>query len=132
MSKHCPIDVSDHELLSQLARDDPQAFETLRNELIADFLDRVPEECQRRLRGLQFRVDCLRRLSHTPLAALLKIQALMWDSFLKMDQELQKFVQCPRGKPVSSEAPKRLEIDSSRSGQVIVLQGYLLNRHRYG
>lgn len=132
MSTHCPIDVSDHERLSQLVRDDPQAFETLRNELIADFIGHEPEKYQRRLRGLQFRVDCLRRLSHTPLAAFLKIQTLMWESFLKMDHELQKFVQRIHDSPVSSENTKRLEIDSSLNGRVIELRSYQPNRHGYG
>lgn len=132
MSRHEPIDVADHELLARLARDDPPAFERMRSKLIADFIDSAPEECRRRLRGLQFRVDCLRRIAHTPLAALVKIQALMWESFLEMERELQRFVQCLHGDAVSSQATQRPETDSSPRGQVIDLQSHLLNRHRYG
>ncbi|MFT3850224.1 MAG: DUF3135 domain-containing protein [Propionivibrio sp.] len=132
MSMREPIDVSDHELLARLARDDPARFERLRNELIAGFIDRAPEDCRRSLRGLQFRVDCIRRLAHTPLATLIKIQALMWESFLKMEQELHGLVHCVQGNAVSSEAAQRPESDSSRGGRVIELEGYLLNRHRYG
>ena len=132
MGTHCTVDVSDYELLSRLARDDPSAFETLRSELIADFLDHVPEECQRSLRGLQFRVDCLRRLTHSPLAALLKIQTLMWDSFLKMDQELQKFAHYLHDDPGANEETPWSETDSSPSGRVIEMRPYLLNRRGYG
>lgn len=132
MSTHCIFDLSDYELLSRVARDDPSAFEALRSEMISDFLDGVPEECQRRLRGLQFRVDCLRRLKGTPLARLLKIQALMWDSFLKMDQELQIFVQSIHGTLAASEETQRSEIDSLPSGRVIDLRRYSLNRSGCG
>lgn len=132
MDTHCTFDVSDHDLLSQLARDDPRAFQTLCNKLIADFLDGVPEECRRRLRGLQFRVDCLRRLKDTPLARLLKIQALMWDSFLKMDQELQKLVQSIHGTSAASEETQQSEIDSLPSGRVIDLRRYSLDRSGCG
>ena len=132
MSTHCIFDLSDYELLSRVARDDPSAFEALRSEMISDFLDGVPEECQRRLRGLQFRVDCLRRLKGTPLARLLKIQALMWDSFLKMDQGLQEFVQSIHGTAAASEETQRSEIDSLPSGRVIDLRRYSLNRSGCG
>lgn len=79
------------EYLARLAIDDPQAFEELRSELIERCINRAPERMQARLRGIQFRVDCIRRLSRSPLGALIKIQAMMWESFLRMDQELQGF-----------------------------------------
>jgi hypothetical protein len=128
MGTHCTFDVSEYELLSRLARDDPSAFEALRSEMISDFIEHKPERYRRRLRGLQFRVDAIRRLTHNPLAALIKIQALMWDSFLKMDQELQKFVQCIHGNSVAGEDTT----DSLPSGRVIELQSYLLNRRGFG
>jgi len=77
--------------LAQLARDDPQAFEALRAELIENAILRAPERLQLRLRQLQFRVDGIRRLARTPLGALLKMQAMMWESFLRMDEALQQF-----------------------------------------
>lgn len=76
--------------LRQLAHDDPQAFEELRGELIENAILRAPERMHLRLRQLQFRVDGIRRLARTPLGALLKIQALMWESFLRMDEALQR------------------------------------------
>lgn len=87
-----------HQTLSQLACDDPQAFEALRNTLINDCIDGAPEKLQHHLRQIQFRVEGIRRLSRSPLGALVKIQAMMWDSFLKMNEELQDF-------SLSSKAP---------------------------
>jgi len=81
---------SQNELI-QLAREDPQAFEALRSELIESTIRRAPERMQLRLRQLQFRIDGIRRLARTPLGALLKMQALMWESFLRMDEALQNF-----------------------------------------
>jgi len=103
MRQHCSIKLSDHDRLSQLAREDPVAFENLRNELITDFIDHQPEKFHHRLRGLQFRVDGIRRLSRTPLAALLKIQTLMWDRFLTLNQELRSFVPFVQGGAVTNE-----------------------------
>jgi len=76
--------------LAQLARDDPQAFEALRTELIETTILRAPERLQLRLRQLQFRIDGVRRLARTPLGALLKMQAMMWDSFLCLNEALQQ------------------------------------------
>lgn len=85
-----------HEELSKLACDDPQAFEALRDELVADYIRNAPERIQPRLLGIQFRVDAIRRLSRSPLGSLIKIQALMWSSFLKMDHELKNFARPTR------------------------------------
>jgi len=65
-----------------LARRDPAAFEERRTALIEDFLGRFPPPEQRRLRGLQFRIDMERRRARTPMAACLRLSSLMWDSLL--------------------------------------------------
>jgi len=77
------------EYLAQLAHDDPQAFESLRRELIENAIRRAPERLQLRLRQLQFRIDSVRRLARTPLGALIKMQSMMWDSFLCLEEALQ-------------------------------------------
>lgn len=65
-----------------LARTDPSAFEARRLALLEDFLGQFPQPEQRRLRGLQFRIDMERRRAHTPMAACLRLSAMMWDSLL--------------------------------------------------
>jgi len=67
---------------SLLAKTDPSAFEARRLALIEDYLGQFPLPEQRRLRGLQFRIDMERRRAHTPMAACLKLSAMMWDSLL--------------------------------------------------
>lgn len=67
---------------SALARSDPAAFEQRRLELIEEFLRDLPAHDQRRLRGLQFRIDMERRRARTPMAACLRLSAMMWDSLL--------------------------------------------------
>lgn len=81
----------DHESLARLARDDPNAYEALRSRLVNELIDGAPEAMQRRLRGLQFRIDQLRRLARTPLGATVKIYSLMWGSFLTLNRELSGF-----------------------------------------
>ena len=93
MHKRPFMTLPSHQTLSQLACDDPQAFEALRNTLINDCIDSAPEKLQHHLHQIQFRVEGIRRLSRSPLGALVKIQAMMWDSFLKMNRELQDFSQ---------------------------------------
>lgn len=64
-----------------LAMQDPDAFEQRRQDCITDLIERAPLPRQRRLRGLQFRIDMERRRARTPLGACIKISAMMWDSF---------------------------------------------------
>ncbi len=67
---------------SRLAQVDPSAFEARRLALIEEFLRQFPQPDQQRLRGLQFRIDMVRRRSRTPLGACLKISSMMWESLL--------------------------------------------------
>lgn len=65
-----------------LAQTDPAAFEARRSSLIEDFIQNSPNHLQRRLRGLQFRVDMERRRARTPMGACVRISGMMWDAFL--------------------------------------------------
>lgn len=67
---------------SRLAKTDPAAFEARRLALIETHLHRFPPLDQRRLRGLQFRIDMERRRARTPMAACLRLSAMMWESLL--------------------------------------------------
>jgi len=68
-----PLELPTHEFLSQLMRDDPLAYESFRRELIESLIDSAPARSKQRLRGIQFRVDSLRRLSGTALGSTLRI-----------------------------------------------------------
>lgn len=82
---HAAADINaiiDFDEWATLARTDPGAFEARRLALIEAFLSQFPNADQRRLRGLQFRIDMERRRARTPMAACLKISSMMWDSLL--------------------------------------------------
>ena len=85
MSARRPVELPAHEVLSAPARDDPQAYETLRREVIEDFIERAPERIRLRLSGIQFRVDCLRRSSQAALGATVRVYELIWESFLRLN-----------------------------------------------
>lgn len=89
-----------HEEMAALAASDPAGFEQWRAEVVADFIDHVPEKYQRRLNGLQFQIDAIRRTTGNPLGAAVKIQQLMWNSFLRLNDELNE------GFDFQNESPK--------------------------
>ena len=66
---------------SELAQTDPERFEARRNRIINEAIRRVPTNRQQMLRGLQWRVDRVRELKRTPLAACIAITDMMWDTF---------------------------------------------------
>lgn len=110
MSTHRPTQLPSHEVLSKLARDDPEGFEALRSSLIENCIDGAPERIRHRLRQLQFRVDGIRRRSGSALGATVKIHALMWESFLEMNEQLQCFSRSRQGPqrsplPAATRAP---------------------------
>ena len=89
MSARQLVNLPSHDTLARLARDDPQAYEALRCQVIESFIDSAPTRMQPRLRGIQFRVDCLRRQSRSALGVTVKVYTLMWESFLQLNHEWQ-------------------------------------------
>jgi hypothetical protein len=74
---------------SDLARNDPEAFEARRRESIAALIDSAPAEHRRRLEGLQFRIDLERTRSRHPFGACVRLSNLMWKSLLEMQSALE-------------------------------------------
>lgn len=70
--------------LVTLAQDDPEALEDLRMRLVNAVIASAPPHLQPRLRGLQFRIDMERRRAKTPMAACLKISAMMHETFERL------------------------------------------------
>jgi len=73
-------DPFDFDEWADLASNDPAGFEQRRKNCIEQFIDRIPVSRQRRLRGLQFRIDMERKKARTPLGACIKLSSMMWDS----------------------------------------------------
>ena len=80
MSSHLP----DFEVLKRMAETNPKGLEALRQKLIADVLAGASADQRRRLEGLQFRIDVERRRAANPLAATIKLSAMMRDSLLRL------------------------------------------------
>jgi len=69
----------DFDTWAALAREDPQAFELERNLLIERAIMKAPADKQQRLRCLQWKLDQIRDLASTPMAACLQINRLLWE-----------------------------------------------------
>jgi Protein of unknown function (DUF3135) len=71
-----------------LAQTDPQEFERRRLQAIDAVIEAAPESQRARLRGLQFRIDLERRRAVTTLGACIKLNTMMWDSFVALRESL--------------------------------------------
>ena len=75
-----------------LARHDPESFEEKRLQYIEAFLNNIPAEKQRRLRGLQWQIDQARHLARTPMASCITISNMMWESLHDLGQQQRELV----------------------------------------
>jgi hypothetical protein len=76
--------------LVKLAQTDPEAFEQLRKNHVQGLIDSAPEHTQRRLKGLQFQVDMIRRRTKNPMGACLEISKMMYDSLYHLRETIQE------------------------------------------
>ena len=72
----------------RLAKNDPETLERIRLKLIEETIAEAPENCHRRLRGLQFQIDMERRRDANPMGACVRISKMMHDSLYTMRQTL--------------------------------------------
>ncbi|MEN8170487.1 MAG: DUF3135 domain-containing protein [Pseudomonadota bacterium] len=75
----------DFEQWRKLASQDPDGFELMRHDMIEAAIDAASERLQQRLRGLQWRIDQVRRRSPSPMAACISVSNMMWESFAGED-----------------------------------------------
>lgn len=102
-----------------MARDDPGGYEEFRREIIENFIENAPERLRPRLRGIQFKVDCLRQLSTSNLGATAKIYELMWSSFLALNCNWQEFLRLKDGVPPARHAGDSAGKHAAKSAQVL-------------
>jgi hypothetical protein len=93
----------DFDTWALLAREDPEEFERKRRAAIDNLIASSPEN-QRRLAGIQFRIDMERRLAHTPLKACLRLSEMMWDTFLELQPALAEM--CSHTANAASPLPR--------------------------
>jgi hypothetical protein len=71
----------DFEQWRRLASQDPEGFEAQRLVLIEAVIGAASQRRQRRLRGLQWRIDQMRARASNPMAACISLSTMMWESF---------------------------------------------------
>lgn len=100
--------LTDHEMdfdaWRTLAQQDPTAFEALRRQHIESFIENAPEEKRRRLRGLQWQIDQTRNMARTPMASLIAISNMMWDSLYRLNQQQLELTQSASAKHTAQPA----------------------------
>jgi len=97
----------DFERWARLARDDPEGFERERAVLVGTLIAAAPEELRPRLEALQWQVEQARRRARTPLAACLKISAMMWDRVLGEQGMLERLRTLSVAAAGRATAPRR-------------------------
>lgn len=79
------IEWPNFEELQHLAETSPDKLESLRQKHVQAIIDRAPEVYRRRLRGLQFQIDCQRKLHTTPLGSCIAISKMMHESLQRLN-----------------------------------------------
>jgi len=82
------MELPSFEELRKLAETNPDGLESLRLCMIEDTISGAPDDIQRRLRGLQFRIDAERRLASNPMSACIRISSLMNDRLHELMEAL--------------------------------------------
>lgn len=77
---HPDREAFDFDHWARLARKDPEAFEAARQRVIESAIARALPARRPRLRGLQWRLDQVRRTAPNPMQACIRMNALLWNS----------------------------------------------------
>lgn len=104
--------------LVALAASDPEALEQLRREKVEEIIDSAGDaDLQRRLRGLQFRIEAKIRQSRTPLAACISLSQMMHESLTELQAALHG--QNPAGKEPSQGSARIYRLEQSRAPRTL-------------
>jgi hypothetical protein len=82
----------DHDELSQIAKENPERLEEIRQHFIEKHINSATDYMQRRLRGLQFQIDSLRALHKAPMGSCIEISRMMYESLNKLRDTLNNTV----------------------------------------
>lgn len=66
------------DVVVELHKNDPEKLEKLQKEIVEDYINSVPERNKNRLRGIQFKIDSIRKLSQNSTQSYLKIADMFW------------------------------------------------------
>ena len=100
----------------KVAQDEPERFETMRQQMIDELMAQAPSHLKPRMTGLQWQVDQIRKQTNDPMTACLRISQKMWTNvvgesgLLKALQEpkelLDSLENAPSAKVLSFERSK--------------------------
>lgn len=82
------MELPDFDTLKHWALADPDRLDALLHQQIETLIAQVGPEQQRRLRGLQFRIDCQRRLARNNMDSCIRIANMMHESVYAMRSHL--------------------------------------------
>lgn len=80
--------VFDPQNLLEIAKRNPEELERIRLREIEQLISRAPDHLKPRLRGLQFQIDCKRKLHTNPLGSCIEISKMMLDSVAALNDAL--------------------------------------------
>ncbi|MEJ2681106.1 MAG: DUF3135 domain-containing protein [Gammaproteobacteria bacterium] len=83
------------EEMVRIAEEQPEALEQLRNDMCQAVIESAPLESQRKLRGLQFKIDMERRRAKTPMASCIRLSQMMHESFAELREALNDMQNTP-------------------------------------
>lgn len=84
----------DFDQWATIARQDPEQFERMRQQLINEVIAQSPEHLKQRMEGLQWQIDQIRKQSSNPMTSCLRISQEMCGSVLR-ERGLLKALQEP-------------------------------------
>lgn len=88
------VSFPDPHVLFELAKHNPAELERIRIQHINKLIDEAPEHMKQRLRGLQFQIDCKRRLHKNPIGSCLEISRMMMNSLHSLSEALHGQSDC--------------------------------------
>jgi len=100
----------DFDAWAELARENPQAFELERKLLIERAIMKAPADKHQRLRCLQWKLDQIRILASTPMAACLQINRLLWEHIVSEHGLLHRLQRLQSGERAENSEPATAKI----------------------
>ncbi|MBX2858599.1 MAG: DUF3135 domain-containing protein [Cellvibrionaceae bacterium] len=97
--------------LKKIAEEDPEALERFRQQQVNAIIESAPEHTQRRLRGIQFQVNCRRRLHKSALGSCISISKMMQESVQQLNEALN-------GSPIEKQV-KRDATPLAKTGRIL-------------
>ena len=92
------------DVLVDMARNDPQGLEALRTRLTRQVIDTASNDiARRRLEGLQFKVEAVRKKARSPLAACMHISEMMCHSLAELHKSIVAPDECSQMAPVQAQ-----------------------------